>query len=115
MDQFIGEEELDRQLREAAPYIDDDGFTRRVLKQLPVQPAPARLRGLILILTATLASVLTYVVSGGGRFVTDSLAQLFQLPQLWLLALALTAGILVGALGLAAAIFKAREPVLISR
>ena len=78
MDQFIGEEELDRQLREAAPYIDDDGFTRRVLKQLPVQPAPARLRGLILILTATLASVLTYVVSGGGRFFLAAVIDLYS-------------------------------------
>jgi hypothetical protein len=115
MDQVIGDDELDRQLREAAPYIDDDGFTKRVLKQLPAQSAPARLRGVILILTAILASVVAYVVSGGGHFVIDYLAQLFQLPMQWLLVLSFTAGIVIGGLGLAAAVFKAREPVLISR
>lgn len=116
MDQLIGDDELDRQLREAVPYIDDAGFTRRVLKQLPAaRPAPARLRGVILILTAILSSVVAYYVSGGGRFITDYLAQLFQLPTQWLLALLFTLGVIVGGLGLAAAIFKAREPVLISR
>src|SRR5437867_5319059 len=32
---------LDQQLRDAAPYIDDDGFTARVLQKLP---APGRQR-----------------------------------------------------------------------
>src|SRR5437762_1503583 len=45
------EDWLDRELREAAPYIDDDGFTVRVLQQLP---APRRshdlLRSVILLL-----------------------------------------------------------------
>ncbi len=35
MDEKQQEDSLDRQLREAAPYIDDDGFTVRVLRQLP--------------------------------------------------------------------------------
>ena len=32
------DETLDRQLREAAPYIDDDGFTAHVMARLPAVP-----------------------------------------------------------------------------
>jgi hypothetical protein len=35
MRQLNQEDWLDRELREAAPYIDDEGFTARVLQQLP--------------------------------------------------------------------------------
>lgn len=117
MPHFIDDEELDRQLREATPYIDDDGFTAKVLQSLPAAPAaaPDRLRGTILIVAALLASLSSYFLSGGGRFVDDTLVRLFALPTTWLLVLAGVAGIVVGALGLAAAVFKAREPALIIR
>ena len=32
---MIDDETLDRQLREAVPYINDDGFTARVIARLP--------------------------------------------------------------------------------
>jgi hypothetical protein len=71
MNQVNQEDWLDRELRQAAPYIDDDGFTARVLQQLP---PPRRghdlLRAAILLGMTFLASVLAYVVSGGGRFVS---------------------------------------------
>ena len=109
------DEELDRQLREAVPYIDDAGFTAKVLRQLPVQSAPARVRGLILIATAILASVLAYVVSGNGRFLTKFAYQLSETPMTWLLALTLTLGLIIAGLGLAAAVFANREPDLLTR
>jgi len=115
MNQFIQDEELDRQLREALPYIDDNGFTARVIKQLPTQTAPMRLRGAILVAAAVLASVLTYVLSGGGRFVSDFVMRVSELPMLWLLIITFSAGLLVGAFGLIAALFKAREAPLLAR
>lgn len=117
MQNFINDEELDRQLREAAPYIDDDGFTARVLQSLPAQSASAsdRLRGTILIVTALLASGLAYFLSGGGRFVDETLVRLFALPTIWLLGVAGAAGLIIGALGLTAAVFKAREPAVVTR
>lgn len=115
MANFIGDDELDRQLREAAPYIDDGGFTARVVHSLPARPAPARLRGAILIAMTMLASVLAYVISGRGGFVNDLVAQVMELPMTWLLALTFTAGIVVSALGLMAAVFKTHEPGLIPR
>lgn len=114
---FIDDAELDRQLREATPYIDDDGFTARVLQSLPAQVSSAseRLRGTILIVAALLASGLAYFLSGGGRFVNEVLIRLFALPVTWLLGVAGAAGLIVGALGLSAAVFKAREPAIALR
>jgi hypothetical protein len=115
MGYMIDDEELDRQLRDSVTYLDDAGFTAGVLQRLPVAAAPGRLRGAILIVATIIASVLAYFLSGGGRFVNDLILQLSQLKMEWLLALTLGAGIIVGALGLVAAVFKAREPALITR
>jgi hypothetical protein len=109
MKQMNQEDWLDRELREAAPYIDDEGFTARVLQQLP---APRRghdlLRAAILLGMTFLASVLAYVVSGGGRFVGITLERLAALPALWVFVLALASGLVVTAVGAVAAISRDR-------
>ena len=103
------EDWLDRELREAEPYIDDDGFTVRVLQQLP---APRRsrdlLRAVILLGMTFLASVLAYVVSGGGRFVSETLERLAALPALWVFVLALASGLVIATAGATAAISGSR-------
>jgi hypothetical protein len=110
MDETTQGDWLDRQLRDAAPYIDDDGFTARVLKRLPA-PRQRRqsLRVTILVGITLLSSALAYLLSGGGRFVTLGVAHLTAWPTLWLFALALGSGILVMAVGLIAALSKASE------
>jgi hypothetical protein len=109
MKQVNQEDWLDRELREAAPYIDDDGFTARVLQQLP---PPCRrhdvLRAAILLGMTLLASVLAYVVSDGGRFVTVTVERLAALPALWVFALAAASGLVVAAGGATAAISRSR-------
>ena len=109
MKQVNQEDWLDRELRETAPYIDDEGFTARVLQQLP---APRRghdlLRAAILLGMTFLASVLAYVVSGGGRFVSITLERLAALPALWVFVLALASGLVVTAVGAVAAISRDR-------
>ena len=110
MDEKNREDWLDRQLREAAPYIDDDGFTARVLQKLLVaRPQRQSLRAVILIGTTLLACALAYVLSDGGRFLAVEIVRLTALPTLWLLVLAVGSGILVMAGGLVAAISKTRE------
>jgi hypothetical protein len=103
------EDWLDREFREAAPYIDDEGFTARVLQQLP---PPGRRRDLsraIILLGMTfLASVLAYVVSGGGRFVSVTLERLAALPALWVFVLALASGLVIAAAGATAAVSRSR-------
>jgi hypothetical protein len=110
MEQVNQEDWLDRELREAAPYIDDEGFTARVLQQLP---APRRghdlLRAAILLGMTFLASVLAYVVSGGGRFVSVTLERLAALPALWVFVLALASGLMIAAVGATAAISQGRD------
>ena len=110
MDEIKQEDWLDRQLREAAPYIYDEGFTVRVLRQLPPPRHSQRsFRGAILLTTTLLASVLAYVLSDGGRFLVVEATRLTTLPTLWLFALALGSGVLVMAGGVIAAISKTRE------
>jgi hypothetical protein len=104
------EDWLDRQLRDAAPYINDEGFTARVLRQLPSpRQAHRSFRGAILLTITLLASVLAYLVSDGGRFLVVEATRLTTLPTLWLFALALGSGILVMAGGVIAAISKTME------
>lgn len=109
MNQVNQEDWLDRQLREAAPYIDDDGFTARVLQQLPPPRRSHELmRAAILLGMTLLASVLAYVVSGGGRFVNVTVERLAALPALWVFVLALATGLVIAALGATAALSKAQ-------
>ena len=98
---------LDRQLQEAAPYIEDDGFTARVLQMLPVpQRGGQFLRPFILVGMSALASALTYVLSDGGRFVVVEMFKLTTIPTLWLVTFALISGMLVMAGGIFAAMSK---------
>jgi hypothetical protein len=109
MKQMNQEDWLDRELREATPYIDDEGFTARVLQQLPrPRSRHDRLRAVILLGMALLASGLAYVVSGGGRFVSVTLERLAALPALWVFALALVSGLVIAAAGATAAISRSR-------
>lgn len=110
MDQITPEDPLDRQLREAAPYIDDAGFTARVLAKLPASRRSERsLRAVILPGITLLGSVLAYVLSDGGRFITENILGVASLPMLWLLLIAFSTGVLVTSAGLIAAVSKSRE------
>jgi hypothetical protein len=109
----MNDELLDRQLREAAPYIDDAGFTARVLSSLP-GPHSQRLslRAPILFGITLLGCVLAYVLSDSGRFVVVNLVKLTMLPITWLLIATVASGILVTTAGCYAALVKTRESIL---
>jgi hypothetical protein len=66
------------------------------------------LRAAILLGMTFLASVLAYVVSGGGRFVSITLERLAALPALWIFVLALASGLVIAAAGATAAISRDR-------
>jgi hypothetical protein len=107
MNEEIEQDWLDRKLQEAAPYIEDDGFTARVLQQLPAPQLRWQfLRPLILVGMSALASALTYVLSDGGRFLLVDMFKLTTIPTLWVVAFALASGILVMAGGIFAAMSK---------
>jgi len=101
---------LDRELKEAAPYIEDGGFTARVLKQLPAPQLRWQfLRPLILVGMSALASALTYVLSDGGRFLVVEMFKITTIPTLWVVAFALASGMLVMAGGIFAAMSEANH------
>lgn len=110
MNETQQEDSLDRQLREAAPYIDDAGFTASVLAQLPApQQKRVSLRGVIILGLTLLGSALAYVLSDGGHFIAVNVTRLTQLPTMTLLLVALGSSFLVMTFGLVTAIPKSRE------
>jgi len=105
---MIDDETLDRQLREAAPYIDDEGFTARVMTSLPApQRQPRWLRAMILLGLAILGSGIAYALSGG--FIRQGVIQLSNFPIWLLLVFAFGCGLVVGAFAVIFAIRKTPE------
>ncbi len=103
-------DELDRQLREAAPYIDDAGFTRRVLNQMPAPRVRRQpLRAVILLGTSIVASIVTYFLSGGGHFVIDAFHRLAQISPVFILAAAAVFSLLVTGVGAFAAFNRSQD------
>ena len=107
---MIDDDTLDRQLREAAPYIDDEGFTARVMAKLPAaRREPRWLRAMILLGVTILGSGVAYLLSGGGRFVREGVVQLSNFPIWLLLVFAFGCGLLVGGFAVIFAIRKTPE------
>lgn len=109
MNEMIQDDQLDRQLHECAPYIDDDGFTARVISKLPAAGrAPGRMRGIILVAITALGSAIAYAISG-GRFVNEAILRLSTFPIWVLIVFAFGCGLIVGACAVIAAIRKTPE------
>jgi hypothetical protein len=111
MEEQLQEDWLDARLREEAPYIDDVGFTARVVEQLP--PAQRRqsrsLRATVFLVLAVVASAIAYVASGGGTFLADAAAFLVAMPLVSVCVIAGACAILVMVAGASAAFLKSRE------
>ena len=109
MNDPLTEDWLDRRLRDQAPYIDDAGFTARVVQKLPASRPRASLRTTILICVTLLASVVTYLVSDGGRFLVVAAVRLASMPLLFICLVAICCALLMTAVSAGAALSKARE------
>jgi hypothetical protein len=108
MNPMIDDEMLDRQLREAVPYIDDDGFTARVMSRLSAAPREPRwLRAMVLLGLALLGSGVAYLLSGG--LIREGLVQMVDFPIWLLLVFAFGCGLVVGAFAVIFAIRKTPE------
>jgi hypothetical protein len=105
---MIDDETLDRQLRDAVPYINDDGFTARVIARLPAaQREPQWLRAMIVIGLALLGTGVAYLLSGG--VIRQGLIQMTDFPIWLLLIFAFGCGLVVGAFAVIFAIRKTPE------
>jgi hypothetical protein len=108
MNAMIDDDTLDRQLRDAAPYIDDDGFTVRVIARLPAaRREPRWLRAMILLGLTMLGSGIAYLLSGG--LIREGVIQLSNFPIWLLLVFAFGCGLVVGAFAVIFAIRKTPE------
>ena len=106
---MIDDETLDRQLLEAVPYINDDGFTARVIANLPaVRREPRWLRALIVLGLALLGTGVAYVI-GGGHVVREGIIQFANFPIWLVLVFAFGCGLVVGAFAVIFAIRKTPE------
>jgi hypothetical protein len=106
---MIDDETLDQQLREAVPYINDEGFTARVMVRLPAVPKsePQWLRAMIVVGLALLGTGIAYLLS--GSVIRQGLTQLADFPIWLLLVFAFGCGLVVGAFAVIFAIRKTPE------
>ena len=108
MDEKIQEDSLDARLRDDAPYIDDAGFTSRVVQKLPARQVRRSYR-VFLLLGITLAACLAaFWLAGGTSFAIDTYANMAMMPVTWMWVTAAAAAIVVMAGGLAAALSRSR-------
>ncbi|MDQ3198704.1 MAG: hypothetical protein M3Q46_05880 [Verrucomicrobiota bacterium] len=100
---------LDQRLRDEMPYIDDDGFTARVVQKLPVAPRRQSYRSAILLCITLLASGLAYRLSDGGRFLVVEVYRFAGMPLLFVSLVAIVLTLVVTAIAASAAWSNVRE------
>jgi len=111
MNDPLQEDWLETRLREETTYLDDAGFTARVIQKLPAR-RPHFIRETILLCITLLASIVTYTVSDGGRFLVNAVNHLASMPLLFICLVAICCALLMTAIGFVAALSKTREQSL---
>jgi hypothetical protein len=108
MDEKVQEDSLDARLRDDAPYIDDAGFTSRVVQKLPARQVRRSYRAFLLLGITLGACLAAFWLAGGTSFAIDTYANMAMMPITWMWVTAAAVGVLVMAGGLAAALSRSR-------
>jgi len=108
MEENVQEDLLDARLRDEAAYIDDAGFTLRVVQQLPARPVRRTHRAAILLGVALAACVAAYFLAGGSWFIAEETTRMAMMPITLMWVCAAAATVLVMAGGVFAALLKTR-------
>jgi hypothetical protein len=108
MDEKVQEDSLDARLRDDAPYIDDAGFTSRVVQKLPARQVRRSYRAFLLLGITLAACLAAFWLAGGTSFAIDTYASMAMMPVTWMWVAAAATAILVMAGGLAAALSRSR-------
>jgi uncharacterized integral membrane protein len=108
MEEKLQEDWLDARLRDEAPYIDDAGFTSRVVQKMPLRQVRRSYRAFILVGITLAACIAAFLLAGGSNFAFETFANVAFLPRTTMLILAGIAGVLVMVGGLAAALSRVR-------
>ena len=108
MEEQIQDDPIDARLRDEAPYLDDAGFTSRVVQKLPARHVRRSYRALILVGITLVASLAAYWLSGGTSLFVEGVTYVTMMPLtlIWLGVGA--AAVLVMAGSLAAAYSRTR-------
>jgi hypothetical protein len=100
-------------LRDETPYIDDAGFTARVMKQLPRRRISWSSQRSFIILAATILSVvMAYFASGEGMFVRDAFARISGLPTIQLVLVIVLCGMAMTIAGLWTALMRRHDTIV---
>ena len=108
MEEKLQEDWLDARLRDEAPYIDDGGFTSRVVHKLPARQVRRSYRVFIMLGITIAACIAAFWLAGGTSLAFDAYKNVAMLPVMWMWIFAAAAGVLVMAGGLAAALSRSR-------
>ena len=108
MDEKLQEDWLDGRLREEAPYIDDAGFTSRVVHKLPARQVRRSYRAFIMLGITLAACLAAFWFAGGTSLALDAYTNVAMMPVMWMWIYAAGAALLVMVGGLAAALSRSR-------
>src|SRR4051812_40894663 len=108
MDEKLQEESLDVRLRDETPYLDDAGFTSRVVQKLPARQVRRSYRAFLFLGITVAACLVAFWLAGGTSLVIDAYANVAMMPVMSMWICAAASGALVMAGGLAAAYSRAR-------
>ena len=108
MDETIQEDSLDARLRDEMPYIEDAGFTPRVVQKLPARQVRRSYRVFLLLGITLAACLVAFWFAGGTSLALDAYSNVAMLPVMWMWIFAAAVGVLVMAGGLAAAVSRSR-------
>lgn len=108
MEENVQEDLLEARLRDEAAYIDDAGFTSRVVQKLPARRVRGSHRAAILLGVTLAACVAAYLLSGGGWFIAEETTRMAMMPITLIWVCAAAATVLVMGAGVFAALSKTR-------
>jgi len=108
MEEKLQEDSLDARLREEASYIDDAGFTSRVVQKLPARHVRRSYRAFILIGITLVACLAAFRLSGGTSFCVEGVSYVTMMPAMVMWVCVGAAAVLLMAGSLAAAYSRAR-------
>ena len=103
MEQKLQEDWLDARLRDDAPYIDDAGFTSRVVQKLPARQVRRSYRAVFLIGITLVACLAAFRLAGGTSFFVEGITYVTMMPvtAMWLCVGVVATLIMAGSLAAA--------------
>ena len=100
MEEKLQEDWLDARLRDEAPYLDDAGFTSRVVQKLPARHVRRSYRAFILIGITLAACFAAFWLAGGTNFLVEGIGFVTMMPatMMWLCVGAVAGLVMAGTL-----------------